>query len=254
MMSCLSCSSSLLRSAGTLLSMSWNGASCTPLFFNVPVDPPPPCSVPSAAASTASGMFFTTVDRNTEQYCGALLQPSWSTQITEYLPPDCCAPAAVPKPVPPATGMITSAFCAMNWSDSRLPAFWSVNEPANEPFWVVLSQPSTLTFFDLTLLYWATPSTKPSMKMVTGGIFRPPYVPTTPDLLTPAARYPARNAAWAVSNCIENTFGESILASTIANFWLGLALAASPVALAMSPPTATIRSHFCCTYPLRLGP
>ena len=41
------------------------------------------------------------------------------------------------------------------------------------------------------------------MKIVTGGIFRPPYVPTTPVLLMPAARYPARNAAWAVSNCME---------------------------------------------------
>ena len=87
---------------------------------------------------------------------------------------DCCAPAAVPRPVPPATGMITSAFCATNWSDSRLPPFWSVKEPANEPFCAALSQPSTLTFLLLALLYWATPSTNPSMKMVTGGILRPP--------------------------------------------------------------------------------
>ena len=139
-----------------MLAISWKSASCTPLFFSVPTEPPPPCSEPPAVASTASRtaseMFFTTVERNTEQYCAALTQPSWSTQITEYLPPDCCAPAAVPRPVPPATGMMTSAFCPVNWSDSRLPAFWSVNEPANEPFCAFLSQPSTLTFFDLALL------------------------------------------------------------------------------------------------------
>ncbi len=91
------------------------------------------------------------------------------------------------------------------------------------------------------------------MKMVTGGIFRPPYVPTVPDLLTPAARYPARNAACAVSNCIENTFDSGILASTMANFWLALAFAALVVASPMRPPTATIRSHFCCTNWVRFG-
>src|SRR2546421_6042971 len=192
MMSCLSWSSSLLRSAGTLLSYSWNGASCTPLLANVPIDPPPLCRLPSAVLSTvsrtASEMFLTTVDRKTGQYWLALLQPSWSTQTTLYLPPDCCAPAAVPRPVPPATGMITSAPWATNWSDSRRPAFWSTKELANEPFCAALSQPSTLTFLLLTLLYWATPSAKPSMKMVTVGSLRPPYVATTPLLLIPAAR------------------------------------------------------------------
>ena len=79
-------------------------------------------------------------------------------------------------------------------------------------------------------------------------------MPTTPLLLIPAARYPARNAACAVSNCIEYTFGASILASTMANFWLDAVLAASVVACPIRPPTATITSHFCCTYPLRLGP
>src|SRR2546423_14429488 len=251
MMSCLSWSSSLFRSAGTLLSRSWNGASCTPLLASVPVDPPPPCSDPSAAlrtaSRTASEMFLTTVERNTEQYCWALTQPSWSTQITLYAPLDCWAPAAVPRPVPPATGMITSAFCATNWSDRRLPPFWSVNEPANEPFCAALSQPSTLTFLPLALLYWATPSTKPSMKIVTGGILRPPYVPTTPLLLIPAARYPARKPACAGSNCIEYTFGDALLASTMANFWFGLAVGASVGALPLRPPTPPVRAHFCRT-------
>lgn len=70
--------------------------------------PSPASAASSTAALTAPGMFFTTVVRKTEQYCGTLSQPSRSTQITAYSP-DSAAAAAVPRPVPPATGMITSA-------------------------------------------------------------------------------------------------------------------------------------------------
>jgi len=45
------------------------------------------------------------------------------------------------------------------------------------------------------------------MKMVTGGISMPPKVPTLPLWLMPAARYPARKAAWSVANVRPNTLG-----------------------------------------------
>ncbi|CAB4844277.1 unannotated protein [freshwater metagenome] len=45
------------------------------------------------------------------------------------------------------------------------------------------------------------------MKIVTGGIFAPPYVATFPVFETPAARYPAWKAAWLVENSIPFKFG-----------------------------------------------
>ena len=47
-------------------------------------------------------------------------------------------------------------------------------------FWLASSQPTTLTSLLFALLKYATPSAKPSMKIVTGGIWMPPKVPTTP--------------------------------------------------------------------------
>ena len=69
---------------------------------------PAPADAFCAASCTAAAMFFWTVVRKTEQYCAALTQPSWSTQITLYLP-DAWASDAVPRPVPPATGITMSA-------------------------------------------------------------------------------------------------------------------------------------------------
>ena len=46
--------------------------------------------------------------------------------MTETLPPDALATSAVPRPVPPATGMITSAPWATNVLVIDLPLFWSV--------------------------------------------------------------------------------------------------------------------------------
>lgn len=64
-----------------------------------------------------------------------------------------------------------------------LPLFWSTKLSAKVPFCFALSQPRTSTLVPLAVLWYATPSAKPSMKMVTGGIFRPPYVATLPDLV-----------------------------------------------------------------------
>ena len=81
------------------------------------------------------------------QYCAALMQPSWSTQMTLNLPPDACAAAAVPRPVPPATGMMMSApWLLQRLVASDLPLAWSVKLLANRPFCLALSQPRTWTF------------------------------------------------------------------------------------------------------------
>src|SRR5439155_2551457 len=200
MMSCLSLSTSDLRSAAIFASNSWYGAIDTPLFFSVPTAPPevdPPEAALTARSRTASGMFFTTVVRKFGQYLSAEVQPSTSTQITLSLSGAAAATVAVPMPVPPATGMITSAPWAVKDSVSDLPLFWSTKLSANVPLWAALSQPRTCTFLLLASLNFFTPSAKPSMKMVTGGILMPPYVATLPDLEYPAARYPARSPAWA---------------------------------------------------------
>ena len=60
--------------------------------------------------------------------------------------------AAVPRPVPPATGMMTSAPWATNVSVIALPLSWSVKLSAKVPFCVALSQPSTWTFLLLAVL------------------------------------------------------------------------------------------------------
>src|SRR4029453_4934580 len=88
----------------------------------------------ATACSTASVMFLTTVVRKTSQYCDALLQPSWSTQTTETLPPQHLAASAGPRAGPPATGMITSAPCETKLLAIALPLFWSVKDSANVPF------------------------------------------------------------------------------------------------------------------------
>ena len=45
------------------------------------------------------------------------------------------------------------------------------------------------------------------MKIVTVGMFSPPNVPILPLVVTDAATYPARNAAWSVANVRPRTFG-----------------------------------------------
>jgi hypothetical protein len=62
----------------------------------------------------------------------------------------------------------------------------------------------------------------------------PPNVATLPVCETPAARYPARYAAWAVSNTIGLTLGWSSNSSTIAKSISGFATAASSVAATSS--------------------
>ena len=90
---------------------------------------------------------------NTEQYCAAETQPSVSTQMTLALPPDACAAAPAPRPVPPATGKTMSAPCWMNVWVICLPWFWSVNDWAKvPPFWFASSQPRTLTVLPFCLL------------------------------------------------------------------------------------------------------
>ncbi len=52
--------------------------------------------------------------------------------------------------------------------------------PVKEPVWLATSQPMALTSLPFCSLKYSTPSTKPSMKIVTVGICRPPKVPTVP--------------------------------------------------------------------------
>ncbi len=71
------------------------------------------------------------------------------------------------------------------------------------------------------------PAAKPFMKIVTGGMLMPPKVPILPDFDMPAARYPARKAAWSVWN-VSSFALSSVMSSpaskskkstsTIANF------------------------------------
>ena len=81
-----------------------------------------------------------------------LSQPSTSTQMTEYLPPEALAAAVVPRPAPPATGMMMSAPWATSASETFLPSSCLAKSLVKEPFWVALSQPSTWTFLPLALL------------------------------------------------------------------------------------------------------
>src|SRR5262245_18396808 len=97
-------------------------------------------------------MFLTTVVRNTSQYCSELLQPSWSTQMIAVLPPRDLATSAVPSPVPPATGMITSAHCETKLLAIALPLFWSVKDSANVPFFDAFVLSRTWTFLLFCLL------------------------------------------------------------------------------------------------------
>ncbi len=64
----------------------------------------------------------------------------------------------------------------------------SSKSPVKVPSCAAASQPSAWTLVPCAWLYAATPSTKPSMKRVTGGWLPPPKVPTLPVSLTPAAR------------------------------------------------------------------
>jgi hypothetical protein len=61
--------------------------------------------------------------------------------------------------------------------------------PVIEPCCESTSQPRVSTAAPLSSLYFSTPWTKPSMKIVTGGIGMPPTVPTllTPDCADHAA-------------------------------------------------------------------
>src|SRR3954469_23918609 len=101
------------RAAGTLESKSWNGARPVPPFASVPMKFVPPSLAPPATATaylvTEEVRPLVTLDKKTEQNCGALRQPSVSTQSTDSLPLDDFAAAAEPRPVPPATGKTTSA-------------------------------------------------------------------------------------------------------------------------------------------------
>ena len=107
------------------------------------------------------------------QSSGRLVQPSTSTQITLRSGLSASLTwAMVPRPTGPATGMMMSAPSSISDLVVDLPLSWSWKSPVKRPS--VPFQPRTSTFLALSLLYCWTPARKPSMKMVTVGIWMPP--------------------------------------------------------------------------------
>ena len=136
------------------------------------------------AVSTATSMPFMTEVRSTSQYSAAETQPSVSTQIAWT--PLSLAACRPPRPAGPATGKMMSAPCWIMPSATDWPLDLSSKVLRNEPS--LPFQPRSLTSASLSVLYFSMPWRKPSMKMETVGMLRPPKVPTMPVFDSAAAR------------------------------------------------------------------
>ena len=89
----------------------------------------------------------------------------------------------------------------------------------------------------------------------------PPNVATLPVFVMPAARYPPRKPSCTVLYVSWSMLGSLVPVrhpdayeqSTIANFWLGCALAAASVAGPIRKPTVTMMPHFSLRNVLMFG-